>query len=120
MADKEISDFPELSTLNNDDVVLASSSGNTFKVKGSTIKEACSIHVELVRDSIPAGRQYMYIKAPNVTGYTFICWIDAFWGSVYTALTIPAPEEAHTAIWSSDDVTSREVPFVAIALYSHN
>ena len=115
MADKTISDFPELTTLGNDDEVLAASSGSTFKVKGSTIKEAYSLTVRTISGTTSTSASGTRISAPSVANYTFLCWLHVYCTNGATFLTLPVPTQQNTSIFGPANY-----PFQATALYVHN
>lgn len=56
MADKRIQDFATLAEAANDDLILVSSSGETYNIKVSTLKAAVSAALKSTLDSLSTGK----------------------------------------------------------------
>ena len=56
MADKRIQDFATLAEAADDDLILVSSSGETYNIKVSTLKAAVSAALKSTLDSLSTGK----------------------------------------------------------------
>ena len=60
----------------------------------------------------------VYISAPTVSGYTFLCWLSSATSGWVSATYISDPLNANTSIWSATTNGTGTGTVVAYALYT--